>query len=64
MMTQAYHPLIALLGIPMVKIVFANNPEVSTLAVPLLVYHPTQILLGSFLVPFLQSWINGPLIPT
>ena len=48
----------------MLKIVFATNPELSTLAVPLLIYHPTQILLGGFLVPFLQSWISGPLIPT
>lgn len=48
----------------MVKIVFAANPNLSTLTVPLLVYHPTQILLGGFLVPFLQSWIIGPSIPT
>lgn len=28
------------------------------MTLPLLVYHPTQILLGSALVPFLQAWVK------
>lgn len=30
------------------------------MTLPLLVYHPTQILLGSALVPILHSWVKGP----
>jgi sodium/bile acid cotransporter 7 len=45
------------LGIPMLKIVFAGDPGLSIISIPLLVYHPTQILLGALLVPFLQSWV-------
>ena len=44
-------------GIPMLKIVFAGDPGLSLMSIPLLVYHPTQILLGAVLVPFLQSWV-------
>lgn len=45
----------------MLKIIFGQMENISSLSLPLLVYHPTQILLGSALVPWLQSWIkNGP----
>ena len=45
-------------GIPILKIVFGDSPNLSAFTLPLLVYHPTQILLGGFLVPFLQDWIK------
>ena len=54
------------LGIPILKIVFTESPHLSAYSLPLLIYHPTQILLGSFLVPFLQTWVKEepPMSPT
>ncbi|CAH2301119.1 sodium bile acid cotransporter 7 isoform X1 [Pelobates cultripes] len=45
------------LGIPMLKIVFAGYEHLSLISVPLLIYHPAQILLGSVLVPTIKSWM-------
>ncbi|KAK2492397.1 hypothetical protein MC885_015348 [Smutsia gigantea] len=44
-------------GIPMLKIVFAGHERLSLISVPLLIYHPVQILLGSVLVPTIKSWM-------
>ncbi|KAJ8008554.1 hypothetical protein DPEC_G00106100 [Dallia pectoralis] len=46
------------LGIPMLKIVFEGYDHLSLISVPLLIYHPAQILLGSVLVPTVQTWMN------
>ncbi|XP_055975024.1 sodium/bile acid cotransporter 7 isoform X2 [Sorex fumeus] len=45
------------LGIPMLKIVFSGHEHLSLISVPLLIYHPVQILLGSVLVPTIKSWM-------
>ncbi|XP_051025243.1 sodium/bile acid cotransporter 7 isoform X2 [Acomys russatus] len=45
------------LGVPMLKIVFAGHEHLSLISVPLLIYHPAQILLGSVLVPTIKSWM-------
>eukprot|EP00045_Choanoeca_perplexa_P007563 m.69396 g.69396 ORF g.69396 m.69396 type:complete len:403 (+) comp14123_c0_seq1:736-1944(+) len=47
------------LGIPMLNIVFAGSPELSLISLPLLVYHPTQILIGGLLVPTVRGWLNS-----
>ncbi|EDO46325.1 predicted protein [Nematostella vectensis] len=47
------------LGIPMLKIVFAGYKYLSLISIPLLIYHPTQILLGGVLVPFVKSWMKS-----
>uniref|UniRef100_A0AAZ3R0K1 Sodium/bile acid cotransporter n=1 Tax=Oncorhynchus tshawytscha TaxID=74940 RepID=A0AAZ3R0K1_ONCTS len=47
------------LGIPMLKIVFEGYEHLSLISVPLLIYHPAQILLGSILVPTIKSWMNS-----
>lgn len=41
----------------MLKIVFAGHEHLSLISVPLLIYHPAQILLGSVLVPTIKSWM-------
>eukprot|EP00729_Bicosta_minor_P011916 gene11916-12559_t len=46
------------LGMPMLKIVFADNPLLSVLCLPLLAYHPTQIMLGGLLVPTMKGWLD------
>ncbi|CAH1776413.1 unnamed protein product [Owenia fusiformis] len=45
------------LGIPMLKIVFMGHAHLSLISVPLLIYHPTQILLGGCLVPVVKNWM-------
>lgn len=47
------------LGIPMLKIVFEGSEQLSVLSVPLLIYHPAQILLGSILVPTIRTWMSS-----
>lgn len=45
------------LGIPIIKIVFSGHIGVSVISIPLLIYHPTQILLGGLLVPTIRGWL-------
>ncbi|WAQ99685.1 NTCP7-like protein [Mya arenaria] len=45
------------LGIPIIKIIFAESSYLSLITIPILIYHPTQILLGGLLVPFVRSWM-------
>ncbi|XP_078068418.1 sodium/bile acid cotransporter 7 isoform X2 [Mustelus asterias] len=45
------------LGIPLLKIVFAGYEHLSLISVPLLIYHPTQILLGGLLVGTVKNWM-------
>uniref|UniRef100_A0A673LPS3 Sodium/bile acid cotransporter n=1 Tax=Sinocyclocheilus rhinocerous TaxID=307959 RepID=A0A673LPS3_9TELE len=49
------------LGIPMLKIVFEGYEHLSLISVPLLIYHPAQILLGSILLPSIKTWMSGRL---
>uniref|UniRef100_A0A8C1NNI1 Solute carrier family 10 member 7 n=1 Tax=Cyprinus carpio TaxID=7962 RepID=A0A8C1NNI1_CYPCA len=46
-------------GIPMLKIVFEGYEHLSLISVPLLIYHPAQILLGSILLPSIKTWMSG-----
>ena len=41
---------------PLLKLMYSGRPELSLVSIPLLVYHPTQILLGSLLTPHLRQW--------
>ncbi|XP_071846608.1 sodium/bile acid cotransporter 7-like [Apostichopus japonicus] len=46
------------LGIPMLKIVFAGYEQLSLISIPLLIYHPTQILLGGLLINSIKEWME------
>lgn len=46
------------LGIPILRILYDGSPDLGAVCLPLLVYHPTQILLGGFLVPHFKSYIS------
>ena len=45
------------LGIPMLKIMYSGDPALSLITIPLLMYHPCQILIGGLLAPKLRSWM-------
>lgn len=46
------------LGMPILKIMYAGDIILPFMSIPLLIYHPTQILLGGFLVPFVKNWMH------
>mmetsp|Transcript_800 Transcript_800/g.1755 ORF Transcript_800/g.1755 Transcript_800/m.1755 type:complete len:384 (-) Transcript_800:254-1405(-) len=46
------------LGMPITGIVFEGDPKLAVITIPLLIYHPMQILLGSLLVPTLKKWVS------
>jgi len=45
------------LGIPILRILFSGYSHFSQITLPLLVYHPTQIILGGLLVPPFKKWM-------
>jgi len=47
------------LGMPILKIIYAGDKILPLISIPLLIYHPTQILLGGFLVPTLKNWLQS-----
>jgi len=47
------------LGMPILKIIYAGDIILPFISIPLLIYHPTQILLGGFLVPMVKNWLHG-----
>ncbi|HEX9295306.1 MAG TPA: bile acid:sodium symporter family protein [Polyangiaceae bacterium] len=56
----------AALGVPMIAIVYANRPELGLVTLPLLVYHPLQLLVAGAAVDAWRRY-NGtdrPLSPT
>ncbi|PIK37145.1 putative sodium/bile acid cotransporter 7-B isoform X2 [Apostichopus japonicus] len=58
---QVNHKSIAgiiVVGIPMLKIVFAGYEQLSLISIPLLIYHPTQILLGGLLINSIKEWME------
>nr|CAB3266100.1 sodium/bile acid cotransporter 7 [Phallusia mammillata] len=46
------------LGIPMIKVIYQGSEYLSLLTIPLLIYHPTQMLLGGFLVQTVRGWMH------
>jgi len=47
------------LGIPILRIVYGSDPHLSVMSLPLLIYHPMQILLGGCLVPTVRAWMTA-----
>lgn len=44
------------LGMPLMKIVFNDNPMLPIFVLPLLAYHPSQIFWGGLLAPSMKGW--------
>jgi sodium/bile acid cotransporter 7 len=49
----------AALGVPLLYILFKGEPTLGIILLPLLIYHPLQIAVASFLAPRLVHW-NSP----
>lgn len=48
----------AALGIPLINVLFANDPNIGIITIPLLMYHAEQLLAGSFIVTWFKHWMN------
>ena len=44
-------------GVPLVQAMYGDDPRLSMYLLPLLVYHPTQLIVGTFLMPKLAAWV-------
>ncbi|MFW5846291.1 MAG: bile acid:sodium symporter family protein [Planctomycetota bacterium] len=44
------------LGLPLISLVFADDPDLPLIALPILVYHPLQLIVAAALVPRLAAW--------
>eukprot|EP00615_Pteridomonas_danica_P004661 CAMPEP_0114353462 /NCGR_PEP_ID=MMETSP0101-20121206/18684_1 /TAXON_ID=38822 ORGANISM="Pteridomonas danica, Strain PT" /NCGR_SAMPLE_ID=MMETSP0101 /ASSEMBLY_ACC=CAM_ASM_000211 /LENGTH=473 /DNA_ID=CAMNT_0001494315 /DNA_START=86 /DNA_END=1507 /DNA_ORIENTATION=+ len=51
------------LGVPVLKIVFASSPILTLLSLPLLMYHPIQIVLGGMAASEIKKWVNDVGLP-
>ncbi|KAL1139615.1 hypothetical protein AAG570_006597 [Ranatra chinensis] len=45
------------LGVPILRILFSGYAHFSQITLPLLIYHPTQIILGGLMVPPFKKWM-------
>lgn len=53
----ASHKTIAF-GMPLLKEIFDGNPSLALLTAPILILHPLQLIIGSFLMPSLRRYIK------
>ena len=52
----AHHKTVAM-GIPLIKAIYYGNPKMGLYILPLLIWHPIQLLVGSALTPRLKLWV-------
>ncbi|CAB9510746.1 bile acid cotransporter 7 [Seminavis robusta] len=51
------HKTVAM-GVPLINAIYESSPYVGQYTLPLLIWHPMQLLLGSFLVPKLVAFVE------
>jgi len=52
------HKTIAM-GIPLIQAIYDGNPAIGLYTLPLLIWHPMQLLVGTFLAPRLLVWVEA-----
>lgn len=55
------HKTVAM-GIPLINAIFEDSPFLGLYTLPLLVWHPTQLMIGTFLSPRLAKFVDNELI--
>ncbi|MBA2481464.1 MAG: bile acid:sodium symporter [Planctomycetes bacterium] len=53
----------AVLGVPMLSIMYAGDPHLPLLCPPLLIYHFVQLFIGTALAPRLRAWVQDADVP-
>lgn len=52
------HKTVAM-GVPLINAIYANSPLIGLYTLPLLIWHPMQLLIGSFLAPKLAAFVDS-----
>jgi hypothetical protein len=47
------------MGVPLIGAIYENDPNVGIYVLPILIWYPMQLLIGAFLVPWLQSFVRA-----
>ena len=50
-----HHKTVAM-GLPLIKAIYEDDPRLGLYALPLLIWHPMQLIFGSALAPKLAAW--------
>mmetsp|Transcript_3907 Transcript_3907/g.8516 ORF Transcript_3907/g.8516 Transcript_3907/m.8516 type:complete len:104 (+) Transcript_3907:1-312(+) len=51
------HKTVAM-GVPLINAIYESNPNVGLYTLPLLIWHPMQLVIGSALAPKLSAWVE------
>jgi hypothetical protein len=54
----SYVTLQVAMGIPLIGAIYENDPNVGIYVLPILIWYPMQLLIGAFLVPWLQRFVQ------
>merc|ERR1719148_390432 len=46
------------IGVPLIEAIFDGNPLIGFYTLPLLIWHPMQLVIGSFLAPRLATFVE------
>ena len=47
------------MGVPMINAIYEDTPMIGAYTLPLLVWHPMELVIGSILAPRLHAWVNS-----
>jgi sodium/bile acid cotransporter 7 len=50
------HKTVAM-GVPLINAIYDGNPNIGVYTLPLLIWHPMQLVIGSALAPRLEKWV-------
>ena len=45
-------------GLPLINTIFEGSPNLASYCAPIMLMHPTQLLIGSFVVPYFKKFTN------
>jgi len=45
-------------GVPLINSMYESNPMVGLYTLPLLIWHPMQLVVGSFVVPYVAAYVK------
>jgi sodium/bile acid cotransporter 7 len=51
------HKTVAM-GVPLINAIYDGNPNIGVYTLPLLIWHPMQLVIGSALAPRLEKWVT------
>ena len=52
------------MGVPMLQAMFEGNTKLGMYTLPLLIWHPLQLLIGTIAAPHLAAWVDKQVAAT